>query len=530
MKNRLFRLGLKTKVLLLTIIALLTFGILKINAWTEAPEHEKGCPPTQKGLDNISADAVYGALATIDWLQHGGTINDASCLNETAVHGVVNITSESDIQEALTYAKDNDLTVSVAGARHSMGGHAFKEGGLILDMNNFNDVTVNEESMTMRVQSGATWHDIQDILHPKFAVSAMQSTDIFSVGGSISVNAHGMDHNSGAVENSIVSMRVMLPSGEIVTTSRTENVDLYETVVGGYGLAAIILDAELTITPNDVYESERVVMPFSEFPNYFENQIKNDDRVGLMYTHISTAPTTLLDESIVYVYRKTETPVATDEIPPLQEVSNVKLRRFFMNMSKAGAIPQQLRWWAEKHLEPKFESCSISRTNAIGSGEACFVARNEPMHDSVPYLYNNLVKETDILHEYFIPRKNIVPFIDDMRAVVREHDINLLNASVRVVHKERGLLTYAPEPAYSVVLFINQDVSPEANQKMKRDTQALIDLTHKHDGRFFLPYQLHYTQEQLKTSYPEIDDFLERKLHYDPDELLSSTFYEYITH
>ena len=33
---------------------------------------------------------------------------------------------------------------------------------------------------TMTVQPGATWHDIQNVLHPRFAVRAMQSTDIFS--------------------------------------------------------------------------------------------------------------------------------------------------------------------------------------------------------------------------------------------------------------------------------------------------------------------------------------------------------------
>ncbi len=55
----------------------------------------------------------------------------------------------------------------------------------------------------MTVQPGAVWHDIQNRLHPRFAVKAMQSTDIFSVGGSISVNAHGMDHQAGSVAGTI---------------------------------------------------------------------------------------------------------------------------------------------------------------------------------------------------------------------------------------------------------------------------------------------------------------------------------------
>jgi len=43
-------------------------------------------------------------------------------------------------------------------------------------------------------------------------VKAMQSTDIFTVGGSISVNAHGMDHRAGSVGETVRTMRIMLPS------------------------------------------------------------------------------------------------------------------------------------------------------------------------------------------------------------------------------------------------------------------------------------------------------------------------------
>lgn len=512
----------------MSLIALVTFGLVKIDQWTEDPEFEKGCPPPDPG-DQLNRPGLLSTIANLlPWRQRGGSINDASCLSETTVHGVIQIQSEDDIKNALAYAREQKIPVSIAGVRHSMGGHAFSRGGLVLDMQQFNDIQINEEAMTMRVQSGATWHDIQNKLHPKYAVSAMQSTDIFSVGGSISVNAHGMDHRVGAVENTIVSLRVLLPDGTISTASRTENTDLYEVVVGGYGLIGIILDAELRFVPNDVYASRRIVIPFKDFPEYFSQEIANNNSIGLMYTHVSTAPLSLLDEAIVYVYEKAPEPVATESIPPLQEISSVKLRRFFMSLSKSNAATQQLRWWAEKYLEPRFESCSITRTNAIGSGEACFVARNEPMHDSVPYLYNNLPKETDILHEYFIPRQNIVGFIDGLRDVVKSNDINLLNASVRVVQKERGLLNYAPEEAFSVVLFINQPTSAAGNEKMKADTQALIDLAHAHGGRFFLPYQLHYTSEQLRTSYPTLDEFLAKKKQYDPEEILSSTFYQYL--
>ena len=71
-----------------------------------------------------------------------------------------------------------------------------------------------------------------------------------------------------------------------------------------------------------------------------------------------------------------------------------------------------------------------------GAAEACLVNRNDPMHDSVPYLRNALANETDILHEYFIPRSQFVSFIDGMRKVLPDNKTNLLNASVRIVHQE----------------------------------------------------------------------------------------------
>src|SRR5881628_2073762 len=116
------------------------------------------------------------------------------------------------------------------------------------------------------------------------------------------------------------------------------------------------------------------------------------------------------NEMILYTYRTAD--VADVTLPPLQEVSSVKLRRVVFNLSKLGGPAMRLKWLAEKYLEPRLESCLISRSQALGIAEGCFVSRNEPMHDSVSYLKNNLKDETDILHEYYIPRDRFVPFVD----------------------------------------------------------------------------------------------------------------------
>jgi FAD/FMN-containing dehydrogenase len=438
---------------------------------------------------------------------------------------VVEIRDEQDVANALLYARQNGLKVSVAGVRHSMGGHAFATAALVLDMRRFNRIVVRPESKTVVVQSGATWHDIQTRLHPRYAVLAMQSTDIFSVGGSISVNAHGMDHHAGSVGRTVRSMRVMMADGTIRTVSREQDPRLFSLVVGGYGLFGVILDAELEITDNVVYQSERRVLDYRQFPELFAKEIAGNDRYGLMYGHLSTSPSTLLEEMLLYTYRRVD---ATDAaIPPLGEVSQIKLRRLVFNAGKLGPTWMRLKWFAEKHIEPRVETCTVSRTAAMGQGEACFVSRNDPMHDSVPYLQNNLKDETDILHEYFIPEDAFVRFVDGLRRITREENANLLNASVRVVHREDMALTYAPSDGMlAVVLYINQKTDRDGNERMARYTGRLIDLCSDVGGRFFLPYQLHYSAAQLERAYPEARAFFAAKREIDSGRLFTSTFYE----
>ncbi|MEX0956572.1 MAG: FAD-binding oxidoreductase [Rhizobiaceae bacterium] len=460
----------------------------------------------------------------LPWSLKGGSLNDASGLSRTPVFGVVAVKSRDEVAAALTFARANRLKIATAAVRHSMGGHAFDDHAVVLDMRGMNTIELNAETKSVRVGAGATWHNIQNAIHPRFAVKAMQSTDIFSVGGSISVNAHGMDHHAGAVDGSIRSLEVMLADGSVVTCSRSANVDLFRHVVGGYGLFGVILSAELEVVDNAIYRTSREIIASSDFPRYFDERIAGDDGLGLFYGHLSTSPGSLLDEMVVYRYDR-DGDGASDDLPPLGEPGMVAVKRLILNLSKHGAWFRDLKWYVERELEPRFESCTVARTAAMAEGEACLVTRNDPMHDSVPYLFNDLRGETDILHEYFFPRAAYADFIAGAREILLSHDANLLNASVRVVDAADIALPYATEPAFSLVLYVNQATDDAGNAKMRALTRALIDLTVAHRGRFFLPYQLHYTAGQLLESYPELPAFLDKKRQYDPEAMFVSTFY-----
>jgi FAD/FMN-containing dehydrogenase len=520
------RVGRALAIVLLTLVAAVFVTARKLRDYAADPIGEKDCGPNPAAGAGERADGAPAVMPSpiVPWKQRGGTLNDSSCLNRTSVFGVVRVESTDDVRSALRFAKEQHLKVSIAGVRHSQGGQAFARHAVVLDMTTFNKMRLDESRKVLTVQSGARWHDIQSFLHPKFAVKAMQSTDIFTVGGSITVNAHGMDHRAGSVGDSVRAMRVMLPDGTIQEVSREQNPELFNLVVGGYGLFGVILDADLDVVDNAVYASERRILKYTEFPELFKREIDPDARYALMYAHLSTAPQSLLDEMILYTYRTTDHPPAT--VPPLADVSSVKLRRVVFNLSKLGGPAMRLKWWAEKHIEPRLETCEVGRNQAMGSAESCFVSRNEPMHDSVFYLKNSLPGETDILHEYYVPRDRFVSFVDGMRAIMVRRKAALLNASVRIVHQEHNALNYAPADMFAIVLYLNQTTDKAGNERMATLTGDLIDLTIAEGGRFFLPYQLHYTAEQLERAYPEIRAFFAAKKRYDPELLLTNSFYE----
>ncbi|HZL92512.1 MAG TPA: FAD-dependent oxidoreductase, partial [Vicinamibacterales bacterium] len=220
-------------------LGLLAFAVGTAYRLASEPSGEKECgfvyPLHGDSQDlAIGYEALDGSALRV--LQRGGDINDASCLNRAPVYAVVEIRSEDDVRTALALARDNSLLVTPAGERHSMGGQSFSRGGLVLDMRGLDGVTIDREAMTMTVGSGASWKEVQAILDPLgLAVKAMQSINIFTVGGTLSVNAHGVAHDPGQIAPTVRSLRVMLSSGEVLRASPTENAELFGAVLGGYG-------------------------------------------------------------------------------------------------------------------------------------------------------------------------------------------------------------------------------------------------------------------------------------------------------
>jgi FAD/FMN-containing dehydrogenase len=194
-------------------------------------------------------------------------------------------------------------------------------------------------------------------------------------------------------------------------------------------------------------------------------------------------------------------------------------------LSKTGGFGRWTRWQLEKYVGPRVHPC-LSRNERMSREEGCLVSRNEEMYDSMDYLRNRL-KDTDILQEYFIRPDKMPDFVDGLRDVVIKNHANLLNVTIRIVHKDVvTALPYAKQDMFAFVLYFNQKLNAADSRRLQKTTTDLIDLALRLDGTYYLPYQLYYSQQQLHQAYPEIDAFFRAKKTYDPIGLFSNKFYE----
>ena len=451
-------------------------------------------------------------------------IHDVSRLFPSKVTEIVQGQEEDALVEAVKMANEQDLKISIAGSQHSQGGHSFYEDSVWLDMSEFDDVLyLDEEAKTITVQSGITWKQIQDYINPyRLSVKVMQSSNIFTVGGSLSSNVHGRDPKYGTIIESVDSFRLLTADGTIKEVSRKENGELFPLVIGGYGLFGVILDVTLQLTDDVLYISEIDKIDYEEYANHFMEAILPDKDVGLHYARLSITPNSLFDEMYMTTFKTLavddelypKNDEEFDELTTLQTEQYVRRNKLLFGLSRKFDWGKKLSWF----IQNKYH---------VDKNVGKITSRNNTMRPLVEFLEYDDTNKTDILQEYFIPIENFASFVDELKDIVHEENLNLLNATVRYTKAhDEGFLNYANEDTFAFVLLFNHPLSEKGIVHMEQATREIVDAALALDGTYYLTYQLFPSQLQIQEAYPNIDEFFEKKQVFDPGERFMNNFYE----
>jgi FAD/FMN-containing dehydrogenase len=399
--------------------------------------------------------------------------------------------------------------VAVGGGRYSMGGQVAVKDGLHVDMRQMNRlVWLRATDAVVRVEAGMRWRDLQDHLDPVgLAVKTMQSYSNFTVGGSVSVNAHGRYVGHGPVGHSVRSLQLVLAEGTIVEASRTLNPDLFRAALGGYGAVGIITEVELDLARNVRIERVVEAVSLANYVSHFKSKVLANPR-AILHNADLLPPAFDAPVSVSWLRANPDAPLTEPE--PL------------VPRGRAYALEQNVIWaltelpggntLRESVVHPLLTSKPA--TQWLNHEASLDVAELEPRTRAI---------STYVLQEYFVPERHFLAFAQEMAKVLRARDVEALNVSIRHSPADRdALMPWARQDVFSFVLYYKQRTWQSAQDEVGRWTRELIDAVLRHEGRYYLPYQLHASASQFEAAYPEAAELRRVKRQHDPSGKFSN--------
>jgi hypothetical protein len=147
---------------------------------------------------------------------------------------IVKCRTVQDVIDAVNFAREQGLGVSVRGGGHHVAGAAVLADGLVIDLSEMRSVSVDVAGRTVKADGGAQLVDVDDATLPH---NLAVPTGLFSetgIGGLTLAGGYGWQRRQyGLTCDNLISADVVTAEGRLVTASASENTDLFWALRGG---------------------------------------------------------------------------------------------------------------------------------------------------------------------------------------------------------------------------------------------------------------------------------------------------------
>ena len=435
-------------------------------------------------------------------------INDITQLNPIKVARVVAPRSVEEVSSAIL---SSTAPISIGGGRYSQGGQTAFENSLHLDMRQLDSVvSLDTEQRHITVKAGITWRALQEFIDPyDLAVKIMQTYSNFTVGGSLSVNVHGRYIGEGPLVRSVRSIKMVLADGSVTHASPSHNAEIFYGAIGGYGGLGVIVEATLQLVPNEKIERRVSSMATLDYLDHFFTKVR--DNPDVVFHNATIYPPTYASVRDISWYRTNKELTLEDRLMPRDA-------EYFWSPLLADFVADYAfgKWLRQHVLEPLYYMPErVVWRNYEASYDLAMLEPKSRAHTS------------DVLREYFVPVSRFEEFVPRMASIFSDHDVNVINVSIRHAHPDPGtLLAWAPEEVFAFVVYYRQGTDSAAKERVKVWSRAMIDAVLASGGTYYLPYQVLATPEQFQRAYPGHQAFFELKRRLDPENRFKNVLWQ----
>lgn len=206
------------------------------------------------------------------------------------------VTSSQEVALVVAFATHHYIPFVVQGGGYSTSGASSTHGGIVINLSAMCQVLVDSVSATVAVQGGATWEDVDKAAAREGLAVVGCTTGATGVGGTTLGGGFGwLTGRYGLVIDNLISVKMVLADGRIVTASVAENTDLFWAARGAgqsFGVATeFILRAHRqrpTVFGGLLYLATDRLSAVVEFANRFDKMATGDE--GLFFGFTTRPP------------------------------------------------------------------------------------------------------------------------------------------------------------------------------------------------------------------------------------------------
>ena len=142
----------------------------------------------------------------------------------------------ADVIAVVNFARQHGVSLAVRGGGHSIAGNSTCDGGVVLDLSRMKAVSVDKAARTAHAQGGVLWQEFdQQTQAVGLATTGGMLGDTGIAGLTLGGGFGWLCRKYGLAIDNLLSVDLVLASGEFVTVNEHQFPDLFWAVRGGSG-------------------------------------------------------------------------------------------------------------------------------------------------------------------------------------------------------------------------------------------------------------------------------------------------------